>query len=145
MGGSPHLLRKISSLPSPSSLDQNQARNENQNGEDISGSEDLYPHQDIISSPKAEENRAQNEDSEDGEGSEDIFQTLTDDAPLLSPVVFLLIENSNPSPSLIFDRIVFYFLVSELAALGHPLELVFILFRVAISLSLTKNSETVLS
>ena len=52
-----------------------QARNGAQNGEDISGSEDTYPHQDTISSPEIRENRAQNGGSE---GSEDIDRTFTD-------------------------------------------------------------------
>ena len=66
---------KIPSPSSPSSPDQNQARNEAQNGEDISSGEYTYPHQDTISSPEKGENRAQNGGSEGSEGSEDIFRT----------------------------------------------------------------------
>jgi hypothetical protein len=61
---------------SPSSPDENQARNEAQNGEDTLGGEDTYPLQGIISSPENGENRAQNRTSEDSEGSEDIVPTL---------------------------------------------------------------------
>ena len=65
-------IRQISSPSSPSSPDENQARNEAKTSEDISGSEDTYPHHDTISSPEKGENRAQNQASEDSEGSEDI-------------------------------------------------------------------------
>jgi hypothetical protein len=66
---------KIPSPSSPSSLKQNQARNQGENGEDIPSSEGMYPHQTDISSPENSENRAQSEGSEGSEGSEDIFRT----------------------------------------------------------------------
>ena len=46
-------------------------------GEDTSGREDTYPHQDTISSPENGENRAQNGGSKGSEGSEDIYRTFT--------------------------------------------------------------------
>ena len=75
-------IRPISSLSSPSSPDENQARNEAQTGEDISSGEDTYPHQGIISSPENGENRAQNVTSEGSEGSEDIGRTLGTHDPI---------------------------------------------------------------
>jgi hypothetical protein len=61
--------------------DQNQARNGAKTGEDISGSEDTYPHQDTISSPENGENRAQNGACKGSEGSEDIFHTFSGEGP----------------------------------------------------------------
>jgi hypothetical protein len=69
-------VRPISSPSSLSSPDANQARNEAKTGEDIPSGEDMYPHQDIISSPENGENRAQSKASEGSEGSEDIIRTL---------------------------------------------------------------------
>ena len=63
---------KISSL---FSLEQNHARNQAQNSKDISSSEDMYLHQDTISSLKSTEYHAQNPKSEGNEHSEDIFCT----------------------------------------------------------------------
>jgi hypothetical protein len=88
---------KIPSLSSPSSPDQNQARNGAQNGEDISGSEDTISSPGHISSPENGENRAQNGASEGSEGSEDIYRTFTG-ATTSSPTP----TNSGPSPSPIY-------------------------------------------
>jgi hypothetical protein len=65
---------KIPSPSSPSSLDLNQARNQDQNSEDTFDSEDTNPHQTEIPSPENSENRAQKSSSEGSEGSEDIFR-----------------------------------------------------------------------
>jgi hypothetical protein len=65
-------IRQISSRSSESSRGENQARNEAKTREGISGPEDTYPRDDIISSRKKGENRAQNRNREGREGSEDI-------------------------------------------------------------------------
>jgi hypothetical protein len=65
----PDKVWNISSSSSLSSLDQNHAQNQVQNSEDISKSEDMYLHQDTISSLKNPENHAQIPKSEDSEDS----------------------------------------------------------------------------
>ena len=85
-------IRKIPSPSSPSSLDENQARNEGKSSEDIFPSEDMNHSSEDISSPENWENRAQNGDSEDSEGSEDIFRTVVA-ASTDSP------QESRPTPS----------------------------------------------
>ena len=85
-------IRKIPSPSSPSSLDENQARNEGKSSEDIFPSEDMNHSSEDISSPENWENRAQNGDSEGSEGSEDIFRTVVA-ASTDSP------QESRPTPS----------------------------------------------
>jgi hypothetical protein len=60
--------------PVRSSREENQARNEAENREDISGPEDTYPRDDTIPSREMGENRAQIGIREGIEGSEDIYR-----------------------------------------------------------------------
>jgi hypothetical protein len=62
----------LHSLPSSEEI---HARSGDENGEDIPSDEDIYLHQDLMSSPKYQENHAQNPKGEDGEDSEDICDT----------------------------------------------------------------------
>jgi hypothetical protein len=72
-----HILRvsQIPSLPSLSSPDQNYTRIEGQKGDDITGSDDIYRHQDSISSPNYTQNHVQNSKGDDSEDGDDIFGT----------------------------------------------------------------------
>jgi hypothetical protein len=87
---------KIPSPSSPSSPDQNHAHSTSDAGEDIIGSEDMYPHQDSISSPENGQNCAQNGAGEGSEGSEDIFRNLSGVLSIPTPTPT---PNLNPSIS----------------------------------------------
>lgn len=62
------------SLPSASSPDQNHAPKEAKNGEDTPRREDIYLHQDPMSSPKYPDNHSRNQKGEGSEGSEGICE-----------------------------------------------------------------------
>jgi hypothetical protein len=68
---------KITSPSLPSSPDQNHTQNQDHNGEDTKGGDDLYPHQADEPSLKNHQNRAQNIAGERSEGSEDTYRTFS--------------------------------------------------------------------
>lgn len=86
---------KIPSPSSPSSPDQNQAQNQGQNGEDTSSRKDMYFHQEGVSSPEIEENRAQIQECEGSEDSEDIVRTFTDASTNISSVNIYRLGHSD--------------------------------------------------
>jgi hypothetical protein len=77
-GKGTHMLRvykvsNISSLSSLSSLDQYHEGNPGENGDSISGSDDIYRHQGTISPPKSTENHVQNPPGDGSDTSDGIL------------------------------------------------------------------------